>query len=145
MRDKIGKNLTLFELIVGIIIFNLLCQLGMIFTPRFLYYSIGLWIGTVLAIAMGCHMSYSIARALELTEDGASSVVRKDMAIRYGVIIVVLVVMMALDFASPLTAFLGIMGLKIGAYIQPFTHRIISLGLLGFKDPVYDEPEENNK
>ena len=37
---------------------------------------------------------------------------------------------MIFDFISPLTAFLGIMGLKIGAYLNPFIHKaFIGLGL----------------
>lgn len=143
MRTRIESNLTLFELIIGIIIFYLLCQIGMIFTPDILYYSLGLIIGAVMAICMACHMNYSIKRALDLSDGGASAVVRKDMAIRYAVITIILIVLMVINFASPITAFVGIMGLKIGAYIQPFTHRLISLKLLGFVDPVYEEPVDD--
>ncbi len=28
-------------------------------------------------------------------------------------------------FTNPLAAFLGIMGLKVAAYMQPFTHKLI--------------------
>lgn len=143
MRARIEKNLTLFELIVGIVIFTLLCQIGMLFTPDIFYYSLGLLIGAIMAVAMACHMNYSINRALELVGGDASAIVRKDMAIRYAVIIVVLVILMVLNFASPLTAFLGIMGLKFGAYVQPFTHKLVSLKMLGFTDPVYEECDEN--
>ena len=46
--------------------------------------------------------------------------------IRYGVIVIAFGVLCLLDIGNPLAAFAGIMGLKAGAYLQPFTHKIIT-------------------
>ena len=40
------------------------------------------------------------------------------------VIVIVMALVMVSGFANPLAAFLGLMGLKVAAYLQPFTHRI---------------------
>ncbi|HJA30141.1 MAG TPA: hypothetical protein H9956_00605 [Candidatus Eisenbergiella pullicola] len=47
-------------------------------------------------------------------------------AIRYGLFVLVFAFITATDFASPLTAFLGVMGLKIAAYLQPVIHKLVT-------------------
>ena len=44
--------------------------------------------------------------------------------IRYGVIVIAFGMLCMIDIGNPLAAFAGIMGLKAGAYLQPFTHKI---------------------
>ena len=58
--------------------------------------------------------------------DSASKYVLSQNMIRYGVIVVAFGVLCLLEIGSPLAAFAGIMGLKAGAYLQPFTHKILT-------------------
>ena len=44
--------------------------------------------------------------------------------IRYLAIVASMGFVMISGFANPLSAFLGLMGLKVAAYLQPFTHKI---------------------
>ena len=53
----------------------------------------------------------------------AQGYIRKTAFIRYAVIVVVFAVVMLTRAANPLAVFLGIMGLKAAAYLQPFVHR----------------------
>lgn len=126
IREMVSGNLTLFELLAGILFFGIFCQIaGCIFLKeKFLYHSAGLWLGAVVAMFMAVHMNASIQKAVVLDAESAEKVSRKDTILRYFAIVLILGVMMVLDFANPLTAFLGIMGLKIAAYCQPLTHKL---------------------
>ena len=125
-QGKKDSNETLQELVTGIIFVGLLEQLVFVWlVEKKLYFTIGLWIGVILAIIAACHMHWSLNKALDLGQ-GASKYALSQNMVRYGVIIVVFGVLCILDFGNPLAAFAGIMCLKAGAYLQPFTHKILS-------------------
>ncbi|MBQ0028756.1 MAG: ATP synthase subunit I [Lachnospiraceae bacterium] len=121
-------NETLLELLMGILLFTIACQLiGMWFVTSVAAYSIGLWLGALLAILSAIHMYWSLNRNLTLNADnekGAQAYGIRANMIRYLVIVAVFLVLCLTDFAYPLAAFLGIMGLKIGAYVQPLMKKI---------------------
>lgn len=125
-QGKKDSNETLQELVTGIIFVGLLEQLVFVWlVEKKLYFTIGLWIGVILAIIAACHMYWSLNKALDLGQ-GASKYALSQNMVRYGVIIVAFGVLCILDFGNPLAAFAGIMCLKAGAYLQPFTHKILS-------------------
>lgn len=123
MTGRIGRiDRTLLELMAGTIPYGLLCQvIGVFFVENKAGYSIGLWIGIVTAMVMAWHMHWSLDRALG-AGDQASGMVVKQNLIRYAGVAVILAA--ASSIASPVAVFIGIMGLKVSAYIQPFTHKI---------------------
>ena len=90
-----------------------------------LMYSIGLWIGVGLALFLAWHMLKTLDEALGLGAAGAQKVMRKQSLLRYGAVIAVLGILMWGKFASPLAAFLGVMTLKVAAYLQPITHKVV--------------------
>lgn len=116
---------TLLELCIGIILFGALCQITAVwFLADKLGYSIGLWIGILTALGCAVHMWWSIDRYLDYGE-GAARVAARDNLIRYGIVVAVMVIVMVTGVAQPLAVFLGIMGLKVAAYIRPITHKWI--------------------
>mgnify|MGYP002510986371 CR=1 FL=1 len=120
------KDRTLFELSVGIVAWGLICQLTVVwFVSDRAGYSLGLWMGTFLAVAAGCHMWWALDRALDLARDNAVKMITKHNIIRYAVIVAAMAFIMVNGAANPLAAFLGIMGLKVAAYLQPFTHKVL--------------------
>ena len=127
MDKKFKKmNETLKELLIGIVIYGIMIEVaGICFFRDKLYFSIGLWIGIVLALASAIHMWRGLNIGLELG-DAASKYVLSQNMIRYGVIVAVFGGICFWNIGNPLAAFAGIMGLKAGAYLQPFTHKIIS-------------------
>lgn len=128
MRAVITKiNRTLFELEIGILIFGVICQIFVVLVDDKVGYSIGLWIGSLTAAISAFHMWYTIDRGLDLDEKGAIGYLGRQNVIRYVVIVLVLVIVAVSRVGNPLSAFLGIMGLKAAAYMQPFTKRISSL------------------
>lgn len=126
MLKKINE--TLLELLMGILLFTIVCQLvGMWLVPEMAKYSIGLWIGALLAMASAMHMWWSLDRNLTINADnekGAQAYSIRSNMIRYVVILGIFLILCLTDFSYPLAAFLGIMGLKIGAYLQPLMKKI---------------------
>lgn len=130
MSIRVGKtNETLKELLVGISLFEILAVLiGVWFVDSPVKYILGILAGTVLAVFAAVHMYWSIRKNLEINMDQESAAnaysVRSSM-IRYGVILIVFLFFCLTDIVYPLAVFLGIMGLKAGAYLQPFTHKYL--------------------
>ena len=121
---------TLTELAVGIAAWGLLCQVTVVWlVADKAGYSLGLWMGVLLAAAAGVHMWWALDRALDYGRDAAVKMITKHNIIRYFVFVIVMALIMVSGFANPLAAFLGLMGLKVAAYLQPFTHKA-----LGFRN-----------
>ena len=87
-------------------------------------YSIGLWIGVILASAASVHMWWTLDRSLDMASKDAGKTVGTQYLLRYFLLVVVMALLAASGFANPLLAFLGYMGMKVSAYMQPFTRRI---------------------
>ncbi len=127
MKKRIDETLIL--LIMGILAFGLLCQVTVIwFIPDKIGYSIGLWIGIVLATAYAYHIWWSLAHNLTVNADnerGAAAFSLKQSILRYAVVAASLVILWyAGGNTMMLAGFLGIMGVKAGAYFQPLMKRI---------------------
>lgn len=118
-------NRTLLELCVGITLFGVVCQMTIVwFVSAKLSYSIGLWIGILLSIFSGMHMWWALERSIH-SESAAVKKVTQSSLIRYLVITLVLLLVIFSKVINPLATFLGLMGLKVSAYIQPFTHKLV--------------------
>ena len=106
-------------------LFGVLVQLVCLFIPGDrLKMSIGLWIGVIAGVAMLLHMWDSIMEALQMDEDSAKRYMQKSYAIRYSVVAVGFGVVLYFDIANVFTLLLGVMGLKISAYLQPIMHKL---------------------
>lgn len=130
MSIRAGKtDETLKELMVGISLFEILAVLvGIWFVDSSVKYILGVLAGAVLALLSAIHMYWSICKNLEINmdqESAANAYSVKSSMIRYGVILIVFLFFCLTDIAYPLAVFLGIMGLKAGAYLQPFTHKYL--------------------
>lgn len=113
------------DILVGIIIYGVLCEIvGLILVEDKLFYSVGLIAGLICACFMAVHMAWSLNGALDLGEDGAVKKMQVHNILRYVIVVAVLFVLLFSKAGNPIVAFLGIMGLKVAAYIQPFTHKI---------------------
>ena len=126
IKEKIKNNETLLEMWIGCFLFGVVCQVSIVwFLKDKAGYSIGLWLGILAAALTVLHLSISLDRALDLGEGGAKKHMVIQNLVRYFVLIFFLALLMITDFANPLAAFLGLMGVKAGAYLQPFIHIVI--------------------
>lgn len=135
---------TLIEMIAGIVLFGIVCELaGVYFVDSKIYYSLGLWYGILIAVLMSWHMWRSIGRGLLMGEGGAPKYITTANMIRYLAVALFYIAICLLDFGSPIAAFVGIMGLKVTAYLQPLTHKCFKR-LFGWEDEVFPliPPEE---
>lgn len=119
LRDE-----TLREMIIGIVLYGLIGQVIMLlFVDDILSYTIGWWIGVVLAVICAYHMWWALDRALDLIAKDVTKTMITHNMLRYGVIIVVMGVVMVTEVGNPLVAVFGVFGLKACAYAQPLIHR----------------------
>ena len=125
--DLIKKNRTLQELLIGITIYSILVEaLLLIFTKNKFYNSIGLIVGAVISLICAVHMAWGIDIAVMLDEKSSIAITRKYTVIRYLIMCVALGVIGVMDLGSPVTLIFGFLGLKMGAYLNPIIHTIIT-------------------
>lgn len=135
-------NPTLVELWTGSVIFTILALLvGIWFVQNKLAYALGLLVGTLTTMYLSWHMARSIDKMIDKAEQGfdGSAGMRVSSLLRYGLVVLVLIASAFVsDWVNPISVFIGIMGLKVAAYLQPFTHKIV-FKLFGFEEEVYPE------
>lgn len=120
-------NDALPELVLGIFLYGIIIELaGVWFVEDKLHYSTGLLIGIALAVGMAVNMAVVLRDAVELYggEHAQAKIIAKSI-FRYAVVVIVFFVMMKFELGNLFTAFIGVLGLKVSAYLQPFTHRFV--------------------
>lgn len=120
-------NPVLPELMLELVVYGLVIQLtGVWFVEDRLRYSTGLWIGIGVAAVMAINMAVVILDTVELmAEKRASRRSAVFAAIRYIGVVAAFVITGIFNLGNLITMFIGVMGLKVAAYLQPFTHKII--------------------
>lgn len=118
-------NEALPGLVAGILLYGVLVELiGIWFVNDRLRFSSGLWIGIFCAVGMAVHIAMVIEEAVRLPGDQTRRMAVKSV-LRYFVVVIVFFVMMKFHAGSLLPAFVGVLGLKVSAYAQPFMHKMI--------------------
>lgn len=121
------KNSTLKELLVGILLVGIISQLVcLIFWNDILYHTIGLWVGVGVAAGMAIHMQRSIEDGLDLMGESGVKHMQKASAMRMVVACVVMAVVLYKGWGNPITLLVGVMALKVAAYMQPLVHRVLT-------------------
>ena len=147
-------NRTLFELMLGIISYGILAfiVLGIIYfvlnilsVPVPLVWNagrmfIGLAAGVIAALLASIHMWWALDRSLSLDEKAASGKIIRNYSVRYVFYIVVLTVFSMTGIANPVAVFIGLLGIKAGAYLNRFM-KYFSDKIYGVEIP-YDGTDE---
>ena len=130
-------------LVLGIIVYGAAVFLaGIWFVPDKLRFTTGLAIGIALACGMAVNMAVVLRDSVEIYgEAKARSKIIARSITRYLVVVIVFFVMMKWELGSLPAAFIGVLGLKISAYLQPLAHRFISK--LGGRGDVPSDSREN--
>lgn len=121
-------NDALPELILGIIVYGIVIELaGVWFVADKLRYSVGLLIGVLLACGMAVNIAVVLQDAVDIYgEQRAQAKIIAKSVLRYVVVVVVFFIMMKFNLGNLYTAFIGVLGLKASAYLQPFTHKVVT-------------------
>lgn len=130
MKKKINE--TLAELMAGILVIGVLIQLaGLLIAavyPEFagsrFSFALGLWIGIATALGLAVHMYRSIDRALDMQPGDAESYMRKTYLFRTVAILVIAGIVHFFKLGYVMAAFLGMLCLKFGAFLQPLMHKL---------------------
>lgn len=125
MKKLSDMNRALPGLLGGIVLFGAISQVvGLFLVEEKVNYSIGLWIGVLVAVFMAVHMAWSLNSALDQNVKGAQAAATKQNMIRYLIVILILGILMITEVGNPIAAFVGVMGLKVSAYIQPIFQKL---------------------
>ena len=128
MLEKIkGINRALLELVLGILLLGIVIQsVGLFFVEEALKFSVAMWLGVAAAIVSAIHMYRSLDRALSMGM-GAYGAATKSAMIRYFGWALFLGILMVTGILNPIHAFIGLLTLKVAAYLQPFTHKLCNI------------------
>lgn len=123
-RNKKRINSTLSDMFSGIVAFGVICQLTAVwFVPQKINYSLGLWVGIITALLYGYHLWWSLDRNLTINADnerGATAFSLKHSVLRYAAVAAVLIGLWYIGGnTAMISGFVGVMGIKIGAYLSP--------------------------
>ena len=140
-------NPALPGLIAGIVIYGLLIQFtGVWFVEDQIGYSIGLWYGIALGIGMAINLATVIYDAVTFDGEGnANKRVAAKSMLRYIVVAILFGILGYFEFGNLFTAFLGAMGLKISAYLQPLLNMLFNKSNGSFDAASEDENSEKEK
>lgn len=140
-------NPVLPDLLAGIILYGIALQLtGIWFVSDKLQYTIGLWIGILLAMGVAVNMAVVILDSVDMMAARGRAVRTGFWSVlRYVAVVGVFAAAWYFKLANPLIMFLGLMGLKVSAYLQPVFHKSIShMRKKGGEAPVGSEKSSVN-
>ncbi len=120
-------NTVLKDMIIIMLLYGIIAQIVCLIIPGdHLRMTAGLWIGVAAGVFMVIHMKNSLDEALDYGEQEAQKYMQKSYAIRYLAVVVIFMAACWLQIANVLTLFVGIMSLKLAAYLQPFMHKLFA-------------------
>ena len=143
MLKRINEGLP--GLIAGILLYGIIVQFtGVWFVEERMAYSIGLWYGIAIAIGMAIHMAYVIYDAVIFYgEEKANTRVAAKSVLRFFVVAILFGILSYFNLGNLFAAFIGVMGLKVSAYLQPLFQKVVNK-LTGREDAAScDENSEN--
>ena len=119
------KNRIVLEMYIGILGWGIVCQLvGAFLVKDQGMYARSLWFGIVFAMVNTLQMYRSLDRALDFDEKTARRMMGQSYGIRYISFMLFLGVIMITGIMNALVVFLAYMGMKVAAFMQPFTHKL---------------------
>lgn len=126
-KNRHQLNRTGLELVIGNVIYYVIGQiLILLFAKERLSISLGFGLGVLVSTLMIIHMSYALDYAMHLNETGADKHIKKTTAIRLGSCLIILILVGITGIGNILAALVGVLALKVSAYLQPFTHRVLA-------------------
>ena len=119
-------NEALPNLVAGIIGYGVVVQLaGVWFVKDKLGYSIGLWYGIAIAVWLAINIATVIFDSVVMGDSKqASRIIIAKSVFRYVVVVILFLLLGHFRFGNLFTAFAGVLGLKVSAYLQPLFGKI---------------------
>lgn len=130
-------------LVAGIIIYGILIQFtGVWFVEDKLRYTTGLWFGVAVAVGLAINIATVILDSVTLGdgEHARRRIIAKSV-LRYVIVVILFMILGYFQLGNLFTAFLGVLGLKISAYLQPILGKVLSK-LFGRRDAASEKDNE---
>lgn len=120
-------NVTVIDLFIGILIYGIIFEiLGILLVKGKGTYTLGLLFGIIVALGLVVHMYVTLDKALDMDQVRASRYMVKNSLLRALVMLVAVGIGLYLEQVSFVAILIGIIGLKISAFLQPFTNQYIT-------------------
>ncbi len=114
--DQVKK--TIIGFLIGIGIYGIgIESVGLIFSQDRIAYSLGVVFGLLVAILMIVHMAHTLNRALDMEERQATKYTTRQAFFRLGMMLIAMIIALRVSQIHFIAALLGMLGLKIGAFI----------------------------
>ncbi len=111
---------TIIGFLIGIGIYAVLIELvGFFFSEDLFSYTLGLLFGVAVAIFLIVHMAKTLDRALDLPQEQAVKYTRRQSFLRLAVMLAAMVIALLVEQFNFIAVILGMLGLKMGAFIAP--------------------------
>ena len=135
MRQKNKAIWTVVDVWIGLFIYFIVFEIiGLIFVENRLSYTLGLILGCLTGAFLIWNMFVSIDTALDMNEGEATKYTKKRGLFRGLVMLVVAFLGMRLKGISFTAVVIGLLGLKIAAFMQPYTNLYITKKMRFFKE-----------
>lgn len=113
----------IYMVAIGILVFFVLASIPvLIFTKDKLRCELGLFIGSVMAVLMLWHMNATIYKAVHLEKHHSAYLAWSSVG-RLLVVAGLIVLATWTGIANPIFMVVGMLGLKFGAYVEPFLEK----------------------
>lgn len=113
-------------LVLTIFLYGVVVELaGVWFVEDKIGYSVGLWYGVAIAEGMAINLAMVIFDAVALgdSEHANRRIIAKSI-LRYVVVVILFFILGYFNFGNLFMAFIGVLGLKVGAYFQGLIENI---------------------
>lgn len=126
MKNSREINRTLLELIIGDIAYGVIGTVPVVLLSKDGGKSVLLfWMGIIIAIVMAVLIYTDIRKFTHMDADAVHRRMRVTVGLRYTFVAVILFVMSYLTGKYIIATLIGIMSLKVSAYAQPLTHKLL--------------------
>ena len=136
MIDMLRRiNDALPRLVATILLYGVVIELaGVWFVEDKISYSIGLWYGVAIAVGLAINLAMVIFDAVTLgdSEHANRRIIAKSI-LRYVVVVILFFILGYFNFGNLFMAFVGVLGLKVSAYLQGLIHGIFQVEVFGQK------------
>lgn len=115
------------ELIIGDIVFFIVGEIIILaIVKNKAYVSLGFLLGVIISVFMTISMVITVEQAMCLKSKGANRHITKTSTIRMLIVFAAMVVIAFSGIGDVVGLMVGVMALKVSAYIQPFTHKVLA-------------------
>lgn len=120
-------NETLLDLIFGCLVYSLVFEVaGLLFVDNKISYSLGLFLGTAVAVGLSVHMAKSLEHCLDLEPGKGQKFMAVRSMIRWLVMLAAAWMGLRWKAISFPAVIVGMLGLKISAHLHMYTNLYIT-------------------